>query len=381
MTGRPGRCAVVATVAVVLVAARCRRHVAWARRPGPGRRRRRRQPRRSGTLRRARSADDEVADWCERRRPVAAQGRTLSVAIVRASDADGAMAPDRGPVVARRRPRRSLAAALHSLPAESSTSAGLAITVLRSCARSAVRRPRHWSGSPPRSAPGRRPRGATGPQRPGAALRPGADAGSGRPARPARRHRAEGALVARHATRSRRGRRRGGAQRLGALWMRRIIGRPTMTRRGSSPGARRGGAVVAGSRRRRVRSRRCPAATAAATAVQRPLAAVGASSPSPRCRRARGRAAGPVLSPSSWRGGAAAIVRCDDGAPTAERDRRSKRRCPTPPSCWSVLARRTVAHAGGHRAGPAGARPGARASPPSGNGCIAAQASPTPWAS
>ena len=67
---------------------------------------------------------------------------------------------------------------------------GLAIR--RCCARaptSAGRRPRRSNGPRRRSAPGRDRRGAGRTERPGTAVGPGHDAGAGRPARAARRHR------------------------------------------------------------------------------------------------------------------------------------------------------------------------------------------------
>ena len=56
------------------------------------------------------------------------------MAIVEATDAHRVMEPVIGPAVAAIRRGRSLAAALHSLPADPSTSSGLAISVLRTCA-------------------------------------------------------------------------------------------------------------------------------------------------------------------------------------------------------------------------------------------------------
>jgi tight adherence protein B len=128
--------ATVTALAVAMLAARMATRVPAARVPGAdradtGRRRLTFQVVRRSTQ----PGADEVADWCDAVARSLRSGSSLTAAIVAGAAIDSAMADVVAPVVQQVRRGESLVDALDHDSVDPVSAAGLALTVLRSCAR------------------------------------------------------------------------------------------------------------------------------------------------------------------------------------------------------------------------------------------------------
>jgi tight adherence protein B len=135
MTVDAAGAAVAAVVAVVVVAIRLRSIVPPGRgvgaMPGGGQRRLAVRWRRRPSDPRA----DEVADWCELVARALRSGSSLSRAIAAGAAVDSAMAPIAATVMRQAGRGEPLVVALDAVGVDPSSAAGLAVAVLRSCAR------------------------------------------------------------------------------------------------------------------------------------------------------------------------------------------------------------------------------------------------------
>jgi tight adherence protein B len=127
--------AAAAAIAVVVVAIRLGASVPPRRGVGVAAGARRRTPRRRSRRAAGDPPPDDVADWCELVARALRSGSSLSAAIATGADADSPMAPLAATVVQHIGRGEPLVAALDASGVDPAGAAGLAVTVLRSCAR------------------------------------------------------------------------------------------------------------------------------------------------------------------------------------------------------------------------------------------------------
>jgi Flp pilus assembly protein TadB len=96
---------------------------------------RRRRPLLRRSRQRAWPRADEVADWCDQLARALRSGSSLTAAVVDAAEADAPMSRVVAPIARQVRRGAALAAALDQTTIDPASAAGLALTVLRSCAR------------------------------------------------------------------------------------------------------------------------------------------------------------------------------------------------------------------------------------------------------